>query len=139
MNNRFFLGNLRLLPNRVDNKGNIYYFTLTRSLLLSVICEIGIQEANSKDKYYLNFVKVYKNSDMKHSLGSKDFSFEPLEMKLVENTARELLKTYFTNTRKVNDCKLNEEEIITFSRYLIDDVFNTDQKEIDKKIMLLGH
>lgn len=132
-----FIGNLRIIDTRKDDKGNIYHFTLTRSLLLSIVCEIGIMETIYKDKYYLNCVSIHWNAEMNNKLKDKHFEFRLLDIDLIKNTAKDLLLNYFLERHQEQSKKMSEGKIITFCNGLVDEVFNTDQKEIDKKINLI--
>lgn len=131
----FFIGDLKVIDTRNDDKGNTYHLTLSRSLVLSIICELGIKETSYKDKYYLNYVSVLKNSDLKNPLGSKDFSYEPFSMELITSTAKQLLTDYVFEQLKD---LMSQKEIETLATKLIDEIFLTDQKRIDKLIELFG-
>ena len=131
----FYIGDLKVIDTRHDDKGNTYHLTLSRSLLLSVICELGIKETSYRDKYYLNYVSVLKNSDLKKPLGSKDFSYEPFSMELITSTAKRLLTEYIFEQSKD---LLTQKEIEALATKLIDEIFLTDQRRIDKLIGLFG-
>lgn len=131
----FFIGDLKVIDNRNDDKGNTYHLTLSRSLVLSIICELGIKETSYKDKYYLNYVSVFKNSDLKKPLGSMDFSYEPFSMELITSTAKRLLTEFVFE--KLKDL-MSQKEIDALATKLIDEIFLTDQKRIDKLIELFG-
>lgn len=131
----FFIGELRVIDTRKDDKGNTYHITMNRSFLLSVICEMGIKESVYKDKYYLNHVSVHKNSDMKNSIGVKPFSFEPFSIELLHETARDLLSSHFL--AKTDNSQLTDDDKRELAKRFIDEIFTTDQKKIDDKITLI--
>jgi len=131
----FFIGDLKVIDTRNDDKGNTYHLTLSRSLVLSIICELGIKETSYKDKYYLNYVSVLKNSDLKKPIGSKDFSYEPFSMERIISTAKQLLTGYVFEQLKD---LMSQKEIEALATKLIDEIFLTDQKQIDKLIELFG-
>lgn len=133
----FFIGNLKVIDTRKDDKGNIYHFTMTRSLLLTVICEIGIKETSYKDKYYLNYVSIHWNADLKTKIDEKHFEYKPLDFELIKKTANELLLKYLLDKHKEQSNKMSEGEIVAFCNGLIDGIFDTDQKEVDNKINLI--
>jgi len=129
----FFIGGLKVVDTFNDDIGNTYHLTLSRSLLLSVYCEIGIKETANKDKYYLNYVSITKNSDLKNLLASKNFSYEPFSLKLIKITSKELLADYL-NDKAQNS--VTQQEIEDLAEKLIEEIFVTEQKNIDEKIAL---
>ena len=129
----FFIGDLKVVDTRKDDIGNTYHLTLSRSLLLSIFCEMGIKETTQKDKYYLNYVSILKNSDLKDPLGTKNFSFEPSSLELIKITSKKLLTDYISN-KSYNS--FTQREVEDLSERLIEEIFITDQRKIDDKINL---
>ncbi|HMI77422.1 MAG TPA: hypothetical protein VK484_01450 [Ferruginibacter sp.] len=130
----FITDKFKVIDTREDDMGNIYHFVIIRSLLLSIICEIGIKETQHKDQYYVNLISVHSNSDLKIILCSENFSYTPFSIDFIQKTAKRLLSDFITGKTKLKNSNLTSDEVNKLSGYLVDEIFSTDQKKIDDKV-----
>ncbi|UEG49761.1 hypothetical protein LK994_14060 [Ferruginibacter lapsinanis] len=130
----FFIEPFKVIDTHEDAKGNIYHLAIIKSLWLSIVCEMGIKEAVHGDKYYVNYISIRPNSDLKKELCHEGYSFEPFSLSFIQSNAKQLLSNFILDTAKSKNINILGDEADKMSGTLIDEIFGTSQAKIDDKI-----
>jgi hypothetical protein len=134
----FRLGHKSFRTLKMDEveSGNIYFYTGTSSLVISIICSMGAKSYSYGQVNFLNCVHVCIHST-KAFLSSDYFENKQFDLLLVKQISVELLTRHFVNLEVSKEYKLTELGERAFAQKLIDEAFSSDQTKIDKELEII--